>query len=424
MWEQLTKIFKLPDLRRRIIITVLLLIGFRFLANIPMPGVDTEQLKSFFDNNQFFGLMNMFTGGAMRNFSLAMMGVGPYITSSIIFQLLVMIVPSLESLSKEGDSGRQKINYYTRIVTVPLAVIQAFGMIAILKNQGAISGFHGFELITMLVALTGGTILLMWLGELISESGIGNGISLIITLGIIASIPTSLLQTVYGKDFSDISQVINMAIFVLLAILITGIIVWFNYSERQIPITYARRIRGMAQGGVDTYLPLRVTMAGVIPIIFALSIMIIPGVIAKFFEQARSVSLANFAQWIANIFNNQTFYGAAYFVMVILFTFFYTSVIFKPNQVAENLQKRSGFIPGLRPGSETANYLSTVVGRITLIGATFLGIIAVLPFVVPRITDISTMVLGGTGILIVVSVILDTIRQIKAQVIMRNYDHY
>lgn len=424
MWEQLSKIFKLPDLRRKIIITVLLLIGFRFLANIPMPGVDTEQLKSFFDNNQFFGLMNMFTGGAMRNFSIAMMGVGPYITSSIIFQLLVMIVPSLESLSKEGDSGRQKINYYTRIVTVPLAVIQAFGMIAILKNQGAISGFHGFELITMLVALTGGTILLMWLGELISESGIGNGISLIITLGIIASIPTSLLQTFYGKDFSDISQVINMTIFVLLAILITGIIVWFNYSERQIPITYARRIRGMARGGVDTYLPLRVTMAGVIPIIFALSIMIIPGVIAKFFEQARSVSLANFAQWIANIFNNQTFYGAAYFVMVILFTFFYTSVIFKPNQVAENLQKRSGFIPGLRPGSETANYLSTVVGRITLIGATFLGIIAVLPFVVPKITDISTMVLGGTGILIVVSVILDTIRQIKAQVIMRNYDHY
>lgn len=424
MWENLTKIFKLPDLRRRILITILLLTLFRLLANIPMPGVDLSQLKDFFNNNQFFGMMNMFTGGAMRNFSLAMMGVGPYITSSIIFQLLTMIVPSLENLSKEGDSGRQKINYYTRIVTVPLAVIQSFAMITLLKSQGIIGGWHGLDLVTMLVALTAGTILLMWLGELISESGIGNGISLIITVGIVASLPITLLQTIYGKDWSDFSQIINLVIFAALAVVVTGLIVWFNYSERQIPITYARRIRGMAGGGVDTYLPLRVTMAGVIPIIFALSIMIIPGVVAKFFQQARSLTLSHAASWVEHFFQNQTFYGLGYFIMVVLFTFFYTSVIFKPNQVAENLQKRSGFIPGLRPGKETADYLGFVVNRITLLGAVFLGLIAVMPFVIPKITDISTMVLGGTGILIVVSVVLDTLRQIKAQVIMRNYDHY
>ncbi|EKD56264.1 MAG: hypothetical protein ACD_58C00241G0001 [uncultured bacterium] len=424
MQTNISKIFKLPDLRNKILITVILLVIFRLFANIPLPGVNIDELKDFFNNNQFFGMMNMFSGGAMKNFSLAMMGVGPYITSSIIFQLLTMIVPSLENLSKEGDTGRQKINQYTRIVTVPLALVQSFAMISLLKSQGIISGWHGLELFTMLSALTAGTILLMWLGELISEKGIGNGISLIITIGIISSVPPMILQTIYGRDLSDISQVISLLIFGALAIIVTGLIVWFNYSERQIPITYARRVRGINSGGVDTYLPLRVTMAGVIPIIFALSIMIFPGVIAKFFQEARSVSLANSAKWVEQLFQNQTFYGITYFVMVVLFTFFYTSVVFKPDQVSENLQKRSGFIPGLRPGKETSQYLEFVVSRITLLGAVFLGLIAVMPFIIPKITDISNMVLGGTGILIVVSVILDTIRQIKAQIIMRNYDHY
>lgn len=424
MQDNILKIFKLPDLRNKILITIILLIIFRLFANIPLPGVNIDELKDFFSNNQFFGMMNMFSGGAMENFSIAMMGVGPYITSSIIFQLLTMIVPSLENLSKEGDSGRQKINQYTRIITVPLALVQSFAMISLLKNQGIISGWHGMELFTMLSALTAGTILLMWLGELISEKGIGNGISLIITIGIISSVPPMILQTIYGRDLTDISQIINLLIFAAFAVIVTGLIVWFNYSERQIPITYARRARGLNSGGVDTYLPLRVTMAGVIPIIFALSIMIFPGVIAKFFQGARSVSLANAAGWVEQLFQNQTFYGITYFVIVILFTFFYTSVVFKPDQVSENLQKRSGFIPGLRPGKETSQYLEFVVNRITLLGAVFLGLIAVMPFIIPKITNISNMVLGGTGILIVVSVILDTIRQIKAQIIMRNYDHY
>lgn len=422
MFESIKKIFSLRDLRNRILYTLVLLIIFRVLAHIPMPGVDLEELKSFFSRNQLFGLLNLFSGGAMENFSIAMMGVGPYITSSIIFQLLVMIVPSLEALQKEGEYGRQKINQYTRYATVPLAFMQSYAMVSLLKNQGILGEQTLFELITMLFALTGGTMLLMWIGELISENGIGNGISLIITLGILASIPTQLMQTI---AVLDTTKIIGLVAFVAISIIITGLIVWANYGERQIPITYARRVRGTkSYGGVDTHLPLRVTMAGVIPIIFALSMMIFPGVIAKFFEQARSEQLANAAAWIANLFQNDIFYGVFYFVLVVMFTFFYTSVIFHPKQVAENLQKRGGFIPGLRPGTETANYISNVIGKITFVGAFFLAFIAVLPFVVQAITDIKTLVLGGTGILIVVSVVLETLRQIKAQLVMRRYDQY
>lgn len=425
MWEMIKKIIYTKDLRKRIIITIGLLIVFRIIAAIPVSGVDLEELKNFFSNNQFFGLMNMFTGGAMENFSLAMMGVGPYITSSIIFQLLVMIIPSLENLQKEGEQGRQKINYYTRLLTVPLAVIQSYAMITVLKNQGLVISSHGVDLLTMLICLTCGTIFAMWIGELISENGIGNGISLIITIGIISSLPTQLVRTFYGKDLSDVSQIINMIIFAALAVIVTGFIVWFNYSERQIPITYARNVRGIrSHGSVDTYLPLRVTMAGVIPIIFALSVMIMPGVLARFLQYAKSETLVHLANSVEKLFTDQTFYAITYFVLVILFTFFYTSVIFKPEQVADNLQKRGGFIPGLRPGKETSNYLTSIIGRITLVGALFLALIAVLPYIIPKITDINTMALGGTGILIVVSVLLETLRQIKAQLIMRSYDHY
>lgn len=421
----INKIFSHRDLRNRILVAILLLIAFRLIAHIPIPGVNYERLENFFDRNQAFGLLNLFTGGAMRNLSVAMMGVGPYITSSIIFQLLIMIVPQLEALSKEGEYGRQKINYYTRITTVPLAFMQSFAMIALLKNQGVLGSWTGLELSTILLSLTAGTILLMWLGELISEKGIGNGISLIITLGIVASLPTQVAQTIVGKDFANSGEIINLALFVALAVLITALIVWFSIAERQVPITYTRNIRGLRSlGGVDTHLPIRVTMAGVIPIIFALSMMIFPTIIAKFFQNARSIELVNFSKWIENILNDQTIYAIIYFVLVMLFTFFYTSVIFKPDQVAENLQKRGGFIPGLRPGRETSEYLGQISSRITILGAVFLAFVAVLPYIIPRITDVTTLALGGTGILIVVSVILDTYRQIKAQIIMRNYDNY
>lgn len=422
MLNTFKKIFALKDLRNRIIFTIVILIIFRITAHIPLPGVDLNELKGFFDKNEAFGLLNLFTGGAMRNFSVAMMGVGPYITASIIFQLLVVIVPSLEALSKEGDYGRQKINHYTRIATVPLAILQSYAMIYLLKNQGIVGQWSPLEFTTMIISLTAGTVFIMWLGELISEKGIGNGISLIITLGIIASLPTSLMQTVYG---ADTTKIISTVIFLVIGVLITAAIVWINEGERQIPVTYARRARGMTSyGAVDTHLPLRVAMAGVIPIIFAMSVMIFPGLIAKFFEQAKSAWLVNASHWIEQMSQNTLVYGIGYFILVILFTFFYTSVVFNVKQVAENLQKRGGFIPGIRPGAETAQYLNSTLYKVTFIGAVFLALIAVLPYIVQSMTHITTIVLGGTGILIVVSVVLDTMRKIKAQLVMRQYDQY
>lgn len=422
MWETLKKIYTHKDLRNRILYVFAILFIFRILAHIPVPGVDLTELRSFFERNQLFGLLNLFSGGAMSNFSLVMMGVGPYITSSIIFQLLVMIIPSLEALQKEGEYGRQKINHYTRIATVPLAFLQSYAMIVLLKNQGIIGGWSGFELITMLITMSAGTILLMWLGELISENGIGNGISLIITLGILAGVPIAVQQTL---AVVDTTKIIGILIFGVLAVLVTALIVLVNEGQRQISVTYARRIRGhRTYGGVETHLPIRVNVGGVIPIIFALSMMIFPGIVAKLLEQARSEQLAQAAKWIADLFQNNIFYGIFYFILVILFTFFYASVIFRPEQVAENLQKQGGFVPGLRPGRETAEYLQKVLIRITFVGAVFLGFIAVLPFIVQAITNIGTLVLGGTGLLIVVSVIIETIRQIKAQLVMRTYDQY
>lgn len=422
MIEQIVKIWNLKDLRNRILYVLGLLILFRILAHIPMPGVDLTELREFFARNQIFGMLNLFSGGAMRNFSLVMMGVGPYITSSIIFQLLGMIVPQLEALQKEGEYGRQKINQYTRLATVPLAFMQSYAMIYLLHSQNLIGEWSTLTMITNLFSLSAGTILLMWLGELISENGIGNGISLIITLGIIGGVPAALRNTFAVLDAGKIISILG---FVVIAILATAAIVCFNEAERQIPVTYARRIRGTkSTGGVETNLPIRVLMAGVIPIIFALSMMIFPGVIAKFFELARSAWLANFAKDVANLFQNNTFYSIAYFFLVIFFTFFYTSIVFKPEQVAENLQKQGGFIPGVRPGTETSSYLKYILQRITLVGAVFLGLVAVLPYMVQAVTNVGTLVLGGTGILIVISVVLETMRQVKAQLVMRTYDNY
>lgn len=416
------KIWQHKDLRKRILYALLLLVIFRILAHIPVPGVDINELKRLFTNNQLFGMLNLFSGSTMENFSLVMMGVGPYITSSIIFQLLVIVIPQLEDLSKEGEYGRQKINHYTRIATVPLAIIQSYAMIMLLKNQGIVVSLDSFHLILTIITMTAGTLLIMWFGELISENGIGNGISLIITLGIISGIPSQIMQTL---AFKDASKIIGLVIFIIITILITAAIVYINEGERQIPITYARRVRGnRTTGGVETHLPIRVLLAGVIPIIFALSMMIFPGVIAKFFEQAKSESLANIAQFVGNLFQNNIFYGAAYFIFTMMFTFFYTSVIFQPKQVAENLQKQGGFVPGLRPGKETAQYINNVLYKVTFIGGIFLALIAVLPFVVQAITDIKTLVLGGTGILIVVAVVIDTMRQINAQLAMYTYDRY
>lgn len=424
MFEQLLKIWNTKDLRNKILIILGLLLAFRVLAHIPIPGISLDKLASFFNSNNAFGLLDMFSGGGLKSFSLVMMGVGPYITASIIFQLLGMIIPQLEALQKEGEAGREKINYWTRIATVPLAIMQSYAMIALLKNQGIIGDWSTFTLITNIITLTAGTVLLMWIGELISEQGLGNGLSIIIALGILTAIPTSLGNTIQSIDLgaTQIFALVGFAA-ILLAVVISIVVV--NEGERQIPVTYARRIRGnRTLGGVDTYLPLKVLMAGVIPIIFGLSLLIMPGVIGKFLELARSAWIVDLGKSITNLFNDQVFYNIFYFVLVIGFTYFYTFVIFHPDQIAENLQKQGGFIPGIRPGNETSKYLKYIVNRITLAGALFLGIIAVLPFVVQSLTGINTIVLGGTGILIVVSVVLETYRQVKAQMVMRTYDNY
>lgn len=425
MFETLRAIWQLKDLRRRILVTAGLLAVFRVLAHIPMPGIDLASLQAFFSQNQLFGLLNLFTGGSLQHFSIVLMGVGPFITSSIIFQLLVIIVPALEALQKEGEYGRRQLNQYTRLATVPLAILQGYGTIILLRNQGISINLAPLNLLLILVTLTAGTLLIMWLGEIISESGIGNGISLIITLGILAGLPTTISQALSTRTVAagaGIGQYFDLIAFAVLALVVTAAIVVVNEAERQLPITYARSARVTRRGGVDSVLPLKIILAGVIPIIFALSMMIFPPIIAQFFTHARTVWVVTAANWVSTTFQNQTFYAIAYFALVILFTYFYTFIVFQPEQVAENLQKQSGFIPGVRPGRETAEYLHAVLNRLTLFGALFLALIAVLPFIVKAYTGSQALVIGGTSVLIVVSVTLETMRQIKAQLVMRRYD--
>ncbi|MCX6811858.1 MAG: preprotein translocase subunit SecY [Candidatus Berkelbacteria bacterium] len=429
--EKFKLIFKLPDLRLKILITLALLILVRILAHIPLPGVDLETLREFFQNNQIFGFLNMFSGGTMSNFSIILMGVGPYITASIIMQLLGHVIPALENLQKEGEYGQRKLNQYTRYLTVPMAAVQAYGMIHILGKAGATQGLsfsiNGMDMIVAIVVVTGGTILLMWLGELISESGIGNGMSLIIALGIIAGLPNmakNTLALIYEGGL-DTGRLIGLVVFLIIAVLAVGFIVLINEGQRNIPVSYAKRVRGMKMyGGADTHLPLRVNQAGVIPIIFALALLVFPATIARFFETSTVNWLASISHKLVLLFQNNTFYGAAYFVLVVFFTYFYTAIVFDPNRIAENLQKQGGFVPGIRPGSQTISYLKKILNRVTLTGSMFLGLIAVLPFIVQAITHITTLVLGGTGILIIVSVILETSRQLNAMLATRSYDNF
>lgn len=421
----LSKIWRFKDMRDRVIVVVLLLALTRVLAHIPLPGVDLPRLKTFFEQNQVFGLLNMFSGGTMSQFSIILMGVGPYITASIIFQLLVMVVPYFEQLQKEGESGQRKMNQYMRYATVPLAMIQAYGMFAILQNQGIIPSWSFFDLAVMLISASAGTMLLMWIGEIITEKGIGNGMSLIISLGILSGFPGQIKNTAVLVGSGDTSKIIGIIIFAAVLVLTIAAIVYITEGQRNIPVSYARRASGAkTYGVVDSHLPIRVNLAGVIPIIFAMSIMIVPGVVAKYLANARTDWIKSAAVYVENLFQNNVFYAILYFVLVFAFTFFYTYVVFKPDQVSENLQKQGGFVPGLRPGSETRDYLTKLVSRITFVGAVFLGIIAVLPYIVQAITHVTTLSLGGTGILIMVSVVIETMRQINSQLVMHTYDNY
>ena len=430
MKNYLSQILINRDLKKRILFTLFALFVYRTVAQIPLSAVDKTQLENFFSSNQLLGLLNIFSGGALSNFSIGFMGVAPYITSSIIFQLLSYVIPSLESLQKEGEQGRQIINQYTRMLTVPLGFIQSFSLIALLKNQGVIPNLSGLDLVSILIITTASTVFLMWIGELITEQGIGNGISLIITAGIIAGIPIQISNTIsaaFGGGIVDSSKIIETISFLGIALLTVVVIVIFNDAVRKIPISYARRVIGRRSfGGVDSHLPMKINSAGVIPIIFALSIIVFPGLISGFIaNNAKSAVLAGFFKNVANIFNPQSiYYGIMYFILVIAFTYFYTSIVFKPKDVAENLQKQGGFIPGVRPGSETINFLSKISLRLTLPGSIFLGVIAILPFILQLIFKNSNFIIGGTGILIIVSVVLETASQIKANLINDQYENY
>ena len=421
--EKLRKIWEYHDLRSKILVVLALLVLTRIIAHVPLPGVDLARLQAFFQQNQIFGLLNLFSGGTMSNFSIILMGVGPYITSSIVFQLLTMIFPKLEEMQKEGESGKAKLSQYTRIATVPFALIQAYSMLALLKSQGILPAWTAFDLVVMLASVTAGTILLMWIGEIISEKGIGNGISLIITIGILSGIPGQVSNTALLLQSGETDKIIGAIGFILVSILVVAAIVFIQEGQRNVPVSYARKQR-FGSGLVSNFLPIRVNLGGVIPIIFAMSLLVVPGVIAKYLEGAKTNWIQMGAEKIQVLFNNQTFYGVAYFLLVVFFTYFYTSIVFKPEQVAENLQKQGGYIPGIRPGTETKSYLKDVVFKVTFFGALFLGVIAILPFIVQAATGITTLVLGGTSVLIMVSVVIETMRQIDSQIVMHTYERY
>ena len=422
MWGKIRQLWQIKDLRNSLLFVMAMLIIFRIAAHIPVPGVNIANLKDFFSRNEMLGMLNILSGGAMSNFSLVAMGIAPYITASIIMQLLTMIVPRLEELSKEGASGYKKINQYSRLLTVPLAILQSYGMIAIFSqsSQPILGSLSTFELANILMVMTAGTVFLMWLGELITEKKIGNGISLLIFAGIVERVPISIQQTI--ATFSA-DQLINFLVLVVLALVTIAGVVIITEGQRNIPVTYARRIRGHRMyGGTDTYLPMKVNQAGMIPIIFAISIVLFPGLIGQLLSRSSSVFMAKFGQILMGITQNQLIYGLLYFTLVVAFTYFYTSIIFHPKQIADNLQKQGGFVPGLRPGEPTANYLSTVSVRIMLAGALSLGIIAVLPIITQNVFRLSTFVVGGAAILIVVSVVLESVKQIQAQIAMHEYE--
>jgi len=419
--DKILYIFKDPELRKKIFFVLGTLLIFRLAAVLPIPGVDTLRLKAFFEGNQFFGLLNIFSGGALDNLSVVMLGVGPYITASIIMQLLTMLIPRLKEIyHEEGEAGRQKFNQYSRLLTVPLAVVQGFGLLVLLERQGILGALSFPERMVNIAVVAAGSIFLMWLGELISEYGIGNGISILIFAGIVSSIPSAIQQTLFTFEPSQLPLYLG---FLIAGIAIVAGVVIVTEGERPLPVSYAKRIRGnRVYGGVSTHLPLRVNQAGVIPIIFALSILLFPQMVVNFLAQSSNPILQSASRAVLAFISSTWAYTASYFILVFLFTYFYTAVTFDPEQISSNLQKQGAFVPGIRPGRPTAEHLARILNRITLIGALFLGLITVLPLVMQATTGIVALTIGGTGLLIVVSVVLETVKQIEAQLVMREYE--
>jgi len=425
--QALLDAFSLPDLRRRLLFTIGMLVIFRFIAHVPLPGVDIQALKELFEQNQLLGMLDLFSGGAMRNFSVAAMGVYPYITASIVMQLLVPVIPQLRSLSQEGDSGRRRINQFTHWLTIPLAALQGYAQLSLMRSQGAIATAGALPTIAIIVSMTAGTIFLVWLGELITERGIGNGVSIIIFGGIVAGLPEMIGRGMIAKE-----NIVGLIAFLIVGLATVALIVIFTEGHRRIPVQYARTaFRGarMYRQTGSTHIPLRVNTAGMIPLIFAMSLMIFPATIASYFVSPQGMD-PNFADTVVRWFSPDTplpvglFYWVIYFVMVVAFAFFYTMVIFEQMDLGRTLQRQGGFIPGVRPGKPTIDYLNRVINRITWGGALFLAFVAVLPFLVREVTDVGVLTLSSTGILIVVGVALDTMKQIEAQLTMRRYEGF
>ena len=417
--------FSLPDLRRRILITIGILVIFRFIAHVPLPGVDQSALQSLFERNALLGMLDMFSGGAMRRLSVAAMGVYPYITSSIIMMLLVPVIPRLNALSREGESGRNKINLITHWMVVPLASVQGYGQLVYLQREGVLSSATALPMVSMVLSMVAGTIFLVWLGELITEYGIGNGISIIIFGGIVAQLPEMI-----GQGFLARENFFGLSAYVIIAVITIMIIVIFTEAHRRIPVQYAKSVfrsgRMYRQSGT-THIPLRVNAAGMIPLIFAMSIVLFPGIVASYFSNPAE---PNFADWVMRLFNPNAalpmglFYWGLYFAMAVAFAFFYTMVIYQQQDLPGVLQRQGGFIPGIRPGKNTQSYLNGVINRITWGGALFLACIAVMPFAARQITDVQVIQLSSLGLLIMVGVVLDTMKQLEAQLVMRRYEGF
>lgn len=422
MWQKLVQAWKIKEVRNNLLFVGAMMVLFRFLANIPLPGIDVEALRRYLETNQVLGMINLFSGGTLSSFSVVAMGVAPFITSSIVFQLLGMIIPKVEEIQKDGEAGRQRINQWSRLATVPLAILQGIGVLSMLRSSSAhiMTRTDVLYYVVILSTITAGTMFLMWMGELINERKVGNGISLLIFAGIVSGLPSSLQQMLVSTSGNGIATWIMYGIVAIVTVL--GV-VFITEAQRNIPIQYARQVHG-AGGSVASALPLRVLMAGVIPIIFAISMLMLPTMVAQFFLNAKSAWLVNASRWTLATFQDQWIHGILYFALVVLFTYFYTSIIFKPTEIAENLQKQGGFVPGIRPGQPTADYIQGVITRITFAGALFLGAIAVVPLIIQGYSGTNTINIGGTSLLIVVSVIIESMKQIESHVSMREYDAY
>ena len=447
MLDAIRNAFRLPDLRQKLLVTIGILVLYRFAAHIPLPGVNREVLDSIFNSQSsgmLLNLLNFFSGGGLAQMGIMALGVYPYITSSIIMQLLTPIVPALEELSKEGEQGRNKINQYTYWLTVPLAVLQAIAQATLLNQQSPAGlpvltnwGFTGANLLpslTIIIGMSAGTMFAVWLGQLLTEQGIGNGVSLIIFAGILSAVPSQI------RILSQ--QPILLIIFVLITIATVALIVWVQEGQRRIPVQYGKRVRTMRGnrmmmvGGQSTHVPLRVNTAGMIPLIFAQSLLILPSTVASYFVQSSVGFVNTVANWFYTAFNPTNFlYWLLYFLFTVAFTYFYTDVMFRQQNLPETLQKQGGFIPGIRPGPRTESYLNGVLQRITLVGALFLGFIAILPYLVGIVADglfggvgvltnYQSLIISSSGLLIVVGVVLDTMKQIESQLLMRNYEGF